>query len=130
MNRRFKECQHLERQVSPLALLREWGNEMSYQCSFGQLQIDPLFLNPLSVELVLLPVADPWGACAEEEGGVACVRWHSTRRTGGAMKILRGVMLVRGRCEFEEDLATLSRRLSRRRREGACVKGRLHVFWP
>ena len=61
---------------------------------------------------------------------MACVHWHSTRRTGGAMKILRGVILVRGRSEFEEDLATLSRRLSRRRREGACVKGRLHVFWP
>ena len=40
MSRRLKQCQHLERQVSPLALLRERGQRMSYQCSFGQLQID------------------------------------------------------------------------------------------
>jgi hypothetical protein len=60
---------------------------------------------------------------------MACVHWHSARRTGYA-KGPAGVMSARGRSEFEEDLATLSRRLSRRRREGACVKGRLHVFWP
>ena len=72
------------------------------------------------VELVLLPVADPRGVSAEEEEeAVACVDWHSTRRIGGAMqRVLRGIMSVRGRSE--EDLATLSRRLSRRRREGEC----------
>ena len=44
------------------------------------------------VELVLLPVADPRGVCAEEEEvAVACVDWHSTRRTGEAMqRVLRG----------------------------------------
>ena len=30
MSRTFKQRQHLERPVSSLALLREWGNKMSY----------------------------------------------------------------------------------------------------
>ena len=88
----------------------------TYHCRHAMTVPEPSFRGSC-VELVLLLVADPWAPVQRTKrvGGLRPLAFHQTNKrcyaTGPAG----------GNVGPEEDLATLSRRLSRRWREGACA---------